>query len=143
MTSLAKKDISLQFEGVVNIKTQMLILYSRLWKISSSLCVSLNLKEIHKGWQITWRSSLIFKTSSWINSYKIPLGLVFQTVIFFLCSFKITVIYGFHEMANVFANFFFANFCAIFAHETQWVLRNLRKTGNIFCESCAWNEILV
>ena len=44
--------------------------------------------------------------------------------------------------------FFFANFCAIFAHETQWVLRyffwrNLRKTGNIFCESCAWNEILV
>ena len=25
------------------------------------------------------------------------------------------------------ANFFFANFCAIF-------LRNLRKTGNIFCE---------
>ena len=27
-------------------------------------------------------------------------------------------------------------FCAIF-------LRNLRKTGNIFCESCAWNEILV
>ena len=49
------------------------------------------------------------------------------------------------------ANFIFANFCAIFAHETQWVLRgfaliflrNLRKTGNIFCESCAWNEILV
>ena len=45
------------------------------------------------------------------------------------------------------ANLFFANFCAIFAHETQWVLRyffwrNLRKTGNIFCESCALNEIL-
>ena len=30
----------------------------------------------------------------------------------------------------------FARFCAIF-------LRNLRKTGNIFCESCAWNGILV
>ena len=49
------------------------------------------------------------------------------------------------------ANFIFANFCAFFEHETQWVLRdfaifilrNLRKTGNIFCESCAWNEILV
>ena len=27
----------------------------------------------------------------------------------------------------------FARFCAIF----------LRKTGNIFCESCVWNEILV
>ena len=55
---------------------------------------------------------------------------------------------GFHEMAKSFAqnlryfraNFIFANFCAIFAHETQWVLRgfaliflrNLRKTGNIF-----------
>ena len=42
-------------------------------------------------------------------------------------------------------------FLRTFAHETQWVLRgfalfflrNLRKTGNIFCESCAWNEILV
>ena len=30
----------------------------------------------------------------------------------------------------------FARFFAIF-------LRNLRKTGNSFCESCAWNEILV
>ena len=130
MTSLAKKDISLQFEGVVNIKTQMLILYSRLWKISSSLCVSLNLKEIHKGWQITWRSSLIFKTSSWINSYKIPLGLVFQTVIFFLCSFKITVIYDFHEMANVFANFFLRTF-ALFLHMKR----------NEFCAICAKPEI--
>ena len=46
------------------------------------------------------------------------------------------------------AEFFFGNFCAIFAHETQWVLRGfalffLRKTGSIFCESCAWNKILV
>ena len=39
-------------------------------------------------------------------------------------------------MAKSFAQIFFANFCAIFAHETQWVLRvflcNLRKTGKYF-----------
>ena len=49
------------------------------------------------------------------------------------------------KICAIFAQFFFANFCAIFAHETQWVLRYffLRKTGNIFWESCAWKEILV
>ena len=52
------------------------------------------------------------------------------------------------KVCAIFAQIFFANFCDILAHETQWVLRyfflrNLRKTENIFSESCAWNEILV
>jgi len=46
------------------------------------------------------------------------------------------------NLRNFRANFFFANFCAILSHETQWVLRgfahfllrNLRKTGSIFCK---------
>ena len=43
-------------------------------------------------------------------------------------------------------NLFFANFCAIFMKHNEFCaifLLNLRKTGNIFCASCAWNEILV
>ena len=46
------------------------------------------------------------------------------------------------------ANFFFANFCAIFAHETQWVLRGFAqffcaicaKPEIFFANFCAWNE---
>ena len=39
---------------------------------------------------------------------------------------------------------FFANFCAWNAMSfALFFLCNLRKTVNIFCESCAWNEIFV
>ena len=47
--------------------------------------------------------------------------------------------------------YFFANFCAIFAHETQWVLRDfaqfllrkLRKTGNIFLRIFSYETKIV
>ena len=42
------------------------------------------------------------------------------------------------------ANLYFANFCAIFAHETQWVLRNFSQNRiYFFAKCCSWNEILV
>ena len=68
--------------------------------------------------------------------YLVPLFELFLTKN--KCLFRV-----FTKWLNLSRTFFFAKFCAIFAHETRWVLRNLRKTGNNFCESCTWNEILV
>ena len=48
------------------------------------------------------------------------------------------------KICAIFAQIFFANFCAWNAMSfALFFLCNLRKTVNIFCESCAWNEILV
>ena len=40
----------------------------------------------------------------------------------------------------IFAQFFFTNFCAIFVHETQWVLSGLAL---FFCANCAKPEIFL
>ena len=52
------------------------------------------------------------------------------------------------NLRNFRANYFFANFCAILSHETQWVLRGFAhffcaicaKPVVFFANFCSWNE---